>query len=90
MASAIVTALRGSGKNVEGGTDLVATMFFSGSSVPLEVEGQPYEHTVRLPVDYSLAQFTQAIVDAAIERGSMLGVVILATEVEVPSYDRGV
>lgn len=89
MASATVTVLRGSGKNVDGGTDFIATIYFSGSDVPVSVEGRPYEYPVRLSTGFHLGDFKQAIGDAIQAVAGQLGLSVAMQDTQVPSFEHG-
>lgn len=86
MASAIITAVRGSGRNLSGGADLIVTCCFNGSDVDSWVEGRAYEDTVRLPSGYSLADFMAGLAGAVQSRATILGLTVSASDVEFPVF----
>jgi hypothetical protein len=89
MASATATALRGSGKNVSGGTDFIVTIYFSGSDVPADIEGQPYEYSVRLAPGFNLGDFRTAIAAAIQSVAGQLGLTVGVQDTQIPSYEHG-
>lgn len=89
MANAIVTQLRGSGRNLAGQVDLIATMYFAGADCPDRIEGQPFEYTVRLPSGYTLADLKSGMWNAASAQATALGLSLASTDVEMPVFGHG-
>lgn len=89
MAKALVLDVRGSAQPTRGPTELIATCFFTGSDVPMPLEGQPQTVTVRVAAGFTLADLKTALVAAAQARGTELGLTVVSTDVDLLSFDSG-
>lgn len=86
MASVLVTSLRGSNKS-SAGVSLIATCYFSGDDVPIDVEGYPYEVPVDLVDGYNLADLKAALLAAVQVKATTLSLTVQNQNIDIPSYD---
>jgi len=90
MAKAFITGPRGSGQLGQGVFSLLITCYFTGSDVSANIDGQAFETVVQLADGYTLADLKNGMVNAAIAKSTELGLTLVASDIDVPSYESGI
>lgn len=87
MATAFVGDVRSGGKAPTGNVAFVAAMYFAGPDVDATMEGLSYDGSFLLPLGYTLADFKTGIRDAVLAKAAELGLTVVATDIDIPSFE---